>query len=141
MSMKIQSLCALNKFIFIFALMFVCQNPLFPNQPPSKEKIIEIAKSKAAELGYSLDSMEVTYDEGNEMLKKHLRQAGVSEYNRETKDWKPVEGTTPEQAHPEVKNRNYQAVYFGPKKMQLGGDLWVYVDRETGEVINAIGGK
>lgn len=37
--------------------------------------------------------------------------------------------------------KNYQAVYLGPKRLQAGGDMWVFVDRESGEVIDVVGGK
>jgi len=39
------------------------------------------------------------------------------------------------------KSQDYWAVYYGPLKEQLGGDLWVFVDRQTGEVLGTIRGK
>ena len=110
-------------------------------EPLSKDKFIEIAKAKAVERGYNVDSMNIVYDEGNAMFVKHLRKEGVSEYNKDTKKWKSVEGTTPEQDRPKLKGRNYQAVYFGPRQMMRGGDLWVFIDREMGEVIDSVGGE
>jgi len=62
----------------------------------SKEQIIEIAKSKAEELGFNLKEMTVFYDEENKKLKEHLKRTGVSVYDKETKEWKPERGTTPE---------------------------------------------
>jgi predicted small secreted protein len=107
----------------------------------SKEKIIEIAQEKVLAMGEDLAAMTVTYDVGNEMLKKHLMRVGVSQYNKQTKSWDAVQGTTPEAWRPKLKNRAYQAVYFAPKQQMKGGDFWVFVDLNTGEVIDSVGGK
>jgi hypothetical protein len=108
----------------------------------SKEQIIEAAKSKAEELGFNLEKMTVFYDEGNQKLKEHLKRRGVSVYNRESKEWKPEVGTTPEEEYPLLAGRDYQAVYFAiNKEFTKGGDLWVFIDRDTAEVITYVMGK
>ncbi len=107
----------------------------------SKENILTIAISKAEEVGYKTEEMEVIYDEENRELKKHFKRTGISEYDEETSEWKPISSTTPEKEYPELIGRNYQAVYLGPKELILGGDLWVLIDKNTGEVITCIRGK
>lgn len=38
--------------------------------------------------------------------------------------------------HPDIKDRDYQAVRFASKKMRQGpGPVWVCIDRRTGEVV------
>jgi len=79
----------------------------------SKEQIIEIAKSKAEELGFNLKEMTVFYDEDNQKLEEY----------------------------PLLSGRDYQAVYFTPKELMLGGDLWIFIDKNTGEVITYVMGE
>jgi len=107
----------------------------------SKEQIIEIAKSKAEELGFNLRKMDIFYDEGNQKLKEHLKRIGVSVYDRETKEWKPEVGTTPEEEYPAIAGRDYQVIYFSPQELMMGGDLWIFIDRNTGEVITYVMGQ
>ena len=37
--------------------------------------------------------------------------------------------------------RDYWAIYYAPLETRLGGNLFVFVDRSTGEVIKSIGGE
>lgn len=108
----------------------------------TKEQIIRITISKAQELGYNTEDMDIIYDEDNQKIKEHLKRSGVSTYNKETKAWEKDSPTTPEQEYPELKEKDYQAVYFGPKGVGIkGGDLWVFIDRNTGEAIKYIRGE
>ena len=123
--------------ILLFALSFTsCKQ-----RELSKEEIIQIATVKAKGLGFNIEEMDILYDEENRALKEHLLRKGVSIYNRETKEWIPASSTTPEEEYPLLTGRNYQAVYFGPKVMMKGGDLWIFIDKNTGEVITYIRGK
>ena len=106
-----------------------------------KQKIIEIAEAKASELGYKLYAMKVIYDERNEMMKKHFGRDELSEYNKQTKSWGFVKGHTPEEDRPKLKGRDYQGVFFGPLQWTRGGDVWVFIDRNTGEVIDVSRGR
>jgi hypothetical protein len=108
----------------------------------TKERITRVAISKAQELGYKTEDMDITYDEDNQKIKEHLKRSGVSTYNEGTKTWEKDSPTAPEQEYPELKDKDYQAVYFGPKEAGIkGGDLWVFIDKNTGEVIKYIRGK
>ena len=107
----------------------------------TKEQIIQVAISKAKELGYKTEEMNIVYDEGNKSIKKYLERIGVSAYNKTTQQWDKVLSTTPEKEYPELKDKDYQSVYLGIKGNVKGGDLWVFIDRNTGEVIKYIRGK
>ncbi len=111
------------------------------NKELTKEQIIKIAISKSEEIGYNSEEMDIVYDENNKKIKEHLMNVGVTIYNEETKKWDEVLPTTPEKEYPALAGKNYQSVYFGPKEMQKGGDLWIFIDRDTGEVIKWIGGE
>lgn len=41
----------------------------------------------------------------------------------------------------DLDGRDYWAVYYSLLKMGLGGDLWIFVDRNSGEVIKVIRGE
>jgi len=108
----------------------------------TKEQILQIAVNKARELGYTTEDMNIVYDEDNKKIKEHLKRAGVSTYNKKTQTWEKDLPTTPEQEYPELKDKDYQSVYFGPKGVGIkGGDLWVFVDKNTGEAIKYIRGE
>lgn len=108
----------------------------------TKEQITQIAIGKAQALGYKIEDMDIIYDEDNQKIKEHLTRRGVSTYNEDTKAWEKDSPTTPEQEYPELKDKDYQSVYFGPRGEGIkGGDLWVFIDKNTGEVIKHIGGK
>ena len=107
----------------------------------TKEEIIKIAISKAKQLGYKTEDMNIIYDDDNKKIKEHLKRGGVSTYNEDTKTWEKDLPTTPEQEYPGLKDKDYQSVYFGPKTIAKGGDLWVFIDKNTGEVIKFVGGK
>lgn len=116
-----------------------------PAKELTKEKITQIAINKAKELGYNMEEMDVFYDEGNQKLKQHLKRSGVKIYDPKTKELKPAPESTPEKKYPELAGKNYQNVYFSRKetegKIVFGGDLRVFIDKNTGEVITCVGGQ
>jgi len=137
--MQIIKIIAIGIFAFVMANIPI--NGVWAATELSKDKIIEIAKAKALAWKFNLDTMTITYDDGNMKLKKFLMREGISQHNKQTDKWIPVEGTTPERWRPKLKNRDFQTVYFAPKQQMKGGDFWVFVDRNTGEVIDAVGGR
>ncbi|MBI2095821.1 MAG: hypothetical protein HYT89_06605 [Candidatus Omnitrophica bacterium] len=86
--------------------------------------IIQSAADQAKALGYDVSQMDVFYDEGNQKAEKYFEDSGMPLHQNAT-----------------LLGKNYQVVYFAPKQMQFGGDLWVFVDRDTGKVITHLGGK
>ncbi len=99
----------------------------------TEQQIIEIAINKAKPEKVNLDIREVYYDLGNKAWTRKLVE---------------IKKNSPDYA----KSRNYfeildtydyQAVLFAlkPDLNVLGGDLWVFVDKKTGEVITIHGEK
>ena len=107
----------------------------------SKDELLNTAVNRAKGLGYDTEKMNVIYDEGNIKLKEHCNRLGVSTYNKKTGKWGKEEPSTPEKDFPVLVGRNYQAIYFSPKQIQKGGDLWIFIDKNTGEIIKWVGGK
>lgn len=83
---------------------------------------LTMAKKKAEELGYKLEEALVYYDWGN-------------------KKWNKYE-TVFKKIPSLLKNKNYQAIYFCSKAINvLRGDLWVFIDKDSCEVITYIRGQ
>ena len=120
-----------NFLVFMLGLMFmvVYASCALPEVNQSKfnadqKVVIDIAKQKAKELNYNIKEMEIVIDNQNMEWSRYLA---------EIKKWQP------ELIKP-LENKDYVAVYYRPKKMQMGGDLWVFVDKQTGKVITVIQG-
>ncbi len=80
------------------------------------------AVAKAKEAGYPLTNIRVVHDKGNMLFEEHMKQTG---------------GETLA-----LKGKDYQAVYFQPKDTAIkDGDMWVVVDRHSGEVLYHSKGK
>ena len=127
--------------VLVFVLSFASSSAFSQRDRLTKEQITQIAINKAKDLGYKTEEMNIIYDEGNKNIKEHLTHIGVSTYNEKTKKWEKDLPTTPEKEYPELNGREYQSVYLGPKGNVKGGDLWVFIDKDTGEVIKDIMGK
>jgi hypothetical protein len=91
----------------------------------SKEKVIEIAKQAARDLGFDLKKMTMEADVNNTKWKEAF----------------PSIEKAPGHIGKKVKDKKYWAIYFepisssDPSVVQLGGDLWVFVDANTGEIL------
>ncbi|MGD9015293.1 MAG: hypothetical protein PVI33_04655 [Candidatus Omnitrophota bacterium] len=127
-----QELIGVLWLMLFFALPLTCCN----GQELSRQEIMQIAINKAEELGYATEETVVVYDEGNLALKDCFLREGVSIYDEENDEWVPQGSSTPEAEIPSLKNRNYQTVYFRTEELVLGGDLWILIDKDTGEVIS-----
>lgn len=81
----------------------------------AKEEIVQIAISAARQLGYKTEEMDEIYDDDNKNIKEYF--------------------VAPEKEYPELKDKDYQAVYLYFKENVMGAGLWVFVDKATGEVL------
>ncbi len=94
----------------------------------SIQQAIEKANIKAKQLGYNLSSMTVIGDVDN------------------TK-WKHFAGRIDLVTHfpalaEQIKGKEYFAIYYQPNNVeQFGGDLWIFTDRHTGEILGVWQGK
>lgn len=88
---------------------------------------LEKSNEKAKELGYDLSRMRVIADEENSIWKAYVKSGPVLEWNPDLR--KQLEG------------RDFWAIGYMPKEPQLGGDLTVFIDKQTGNIITVIQGQ
>jgi hypothetical protein len=100
--------------------------------PITLDHAVSIARRQAEELGYDLDQMGARYDEANTAWNEHVRRR--SGFYDSLPDLKS-----------KLEARNYWAVHFGPKpgpdEGRLGGDVWVFVAKDNGDVLAYLRGK
>jgi len=95
----------------------------------TRTEILQIADKEAIRIGYDVEHMSVSFDVYNTKWEDYL------------KSFKGIGGMPDVEKELEEHN-NYLAIHFAPfKKMILGGDLWVFIDLDNGEVITVIRGQ
>lgn len=92
------------------------------------EQAIEIGKLELKQRGYSIENMRVEADENNSSWQKSITRDS-------SKLQKPIVKRL------NLEEKKYWAIYYAPKDSQLGGDAWVFIDINTGEVIGVILGE
>ncbi len=94
----------------------------------TRSAILAVADKEAKRLGYEIDKMSVSFDTYN---------SGWRDYLASARNFVPL----PE-VQEALKDREYWAVYYAPlKRGMLGGDLWVFKDRATAEIITVVRGE
>ena len=97
-------------------------------EPEAKIALLEIAAKTAIKLGYEIDDREIRIDENKRLWNDYV--------SLQPSFW---------DSHPfykeKLEKRDYLPIYFGSEFNQLGGDLWVFIDRKTGEIITYLRGQ
>ncbi len=83
----------------------------------SREQIIEAANAVAREYGWDPEEAVITWDEGNTRWRHVFSMVHM----------------------PELEGHDYQAVIYAPRRLGPSAELWVAVDRNTGEVVRVVG--
>lgn len=94
----------------------------------SREEYFEIANVVAESQGITLDNWDIKFDEQNKMWLDNLAEMKTERtifYIRNK--WL-------------LKGKCYQAIYYIPNKVVMAGLSFVFIDKETGEVIGFAGG-
>lgn len=102
--------------VFSFATFAFCQEDEVP-----KEQIIAIATAAAEEAGVAIEEAEIIYDEGGQLWDE---RTGF------------IVGEDESPNHGILRRgflKNYRVVYYDFK--QPLNDVWVFVDKDTGEVL------
>ncbi|MDO9399168.1 MAG: hypothetical protein Q7T79_00560 [bacterium] len=94
------------------------------------EKAIEIGEKELERIGYDYvpEHMRVLADDKNTEWEEFVKIDPLILQNERIKKMN-------------LKRKNYWALYYAPKKLSLGGDAWVFVDRDNGEILGNILGK
>ena len=123
-------------FLIIFILSF-CSIVHGQDEKVKKIKAIEIADKEAIKLGYKIDTMDMEISLCNVPWNRYLSKARDDEYAVSRKN--------------KLKNRKYWAIYYAPRHKEsidsdeiiitAGGDVCIFIDADTGEVITNYRGK
>lgn len=93
----------------------------------SETKAIEIAKEEITNMGYEIAKMKMEISRHDTIFNKWLPEKSQSEYIAERQE--------------KLKGKEYWAIYFYRKDNVLGGDVCIFVDTVTGEVLANYRGK
>ena len=101
----------------------------------TRSEILAAADAKAKELGYDVERMSVSFDVYNSGWRDYLKSIGRTDAAIDSR----------------LDGRTYFAVYYAPLKTRkagveladpaLGGDLWIFIDGDSGEVIYSLSGQ
>ena len=90
----------------------------------TRSEILAVADAKARELGYDVEQMGVSFDAYNSKWNDYLKYLGKADRDIDERLSQP-----------------YLAVYYAPLTMMVGGDLWVFIDQNTGKPIYHLAGQ
>ena len=93
----------------------------------TRSEILATADKEAQRFGYDVEHMSVSFDVYNSQWRDYLKS-------------RADDGGTPN-VEAKLNGREYWAVYYGPMKAQPGGDPWVFLDRDTGSLIETLQGE
>lgn len=103
-------------------LTLSCVEPTYaPTKMLTLKEAIGIANREALRLGYDLSTLVVEADEENSAWDIHVAGSPNIRENQRLME--------------QLKNRKYWAIYYGPRKPAVGGDLFILIDATTGEII------
>jgi hypothetical protein len=106
------------------------------NEKIKRDDAVKIAENEALRLGYEkADSMDLVVAWYNTSSNHYLTYQQVDEYSLEKKN--------------KLKNKEYWAVFFSPRGEEkdgyfittLGGNICIFIDAMTGEILTEIRGK
>ena len=115
-------------------MLGMCTWSFAGNGEISREQVAQIAKNEALRLGYLLEHLEIELDETNREWNDYVSFLQRAEVHENTKTW--MQGFSVKMA-----GKKYLAGYFRPKQQQLGGDLFVFVDARTGDILDVVRGR
>lgn len=94
----------------------------------SKEDYIIVANEVAKSQKISLEEWDIVFDDQNKFWLNTLNQI-----EKEDQEFAKIHKQL-------LKGKKYQVVYYVPRGMIMAGMLFVFIDKQTGEVIDFIGG-
>ena len=92
----------------------------------SKTEIMRIANKAATDMGYDLRKLKVSMDDNNSIWNEYISKMPAGWHSNVVD---------------RLKGRKYSALYYEPKPLRFGGDLFVFVDRQTGQVVATLAGQ
>ena len=95
----------------------------------AEDKIMAAATKKMKSLKPFYQPMRALYDDGNEYWEKYTKNYSSKKDKERFFSRFPF-----------IKKENFQVVYFCPAKPMLDGDLWIFIDKKTFQVVGCIRG-
>ena len=92
------------------------------------DQAVEIGKTELEKRDYPIEDMCMEADENNSAWQKFV-----------AKDPSILQRQIVKRLN--LEEKKYWVIYYAPKEMQLGGDAWVFVNINNGEVIGVILGE
>ena len=89
---------------------------------------IDISKKELTDKGFDVKNMNINGDEKNTAWQEFSSTPGSTTLQ------------TPLVKKMDLGKKDYWAIYFAPRKQMLGGDAWVFIDKNSGETIGTIFG-
>ena len=102
----------------LFTLLSACSTSAL-----TRQEIVRIAGEQAKGEGIILANRNTVFDRGNKRWHRKFKTIN----------------TTMAPSYEFLENREYQAILYSLKRSQLGGDFWVFVDKQSGEVLTFYG--
>lgn len=125
------------KYLFVFTLglllFFIClgvknNNAADQSMTITEEEAVKIAKEKIKSFGYDSENMAIKVSLHNEPWNPYLPKDSKDYYHKLRQD--------------KLKGKKYWAVYYYPKSpTHLGGDVCIFIDSQTSQVITDYRGK
>ena len=106
----------------------------------AKEEAIKIANKEVINLGYDIKSDEVGSIKLKNIKKYDTNWEEVIRQDIQGFSWISWWAKNPDVRN-KLKNKKFWAIYYAPKHHILGGDVCVFIDFGTGEVITCLRGK
>jgi len=110
--------------ILAFAVLFSFPSAFAGKDELSKDEIKAIAIKEVKAKGFKIEGAEIIYDSGNKMWTRKIGY--LTQKIDDRNHGVLVQGF----------QKNYRTVYFDLK--EPANDLWVFVDKDTGEVLAVI---
>ena len=115
-------------FLFFIVTLFLvgCQTAKYAETSEMESKYFEIAQKKIKELGMNVKNMECQ-DKSAEWKSILQKRRGEGESN---------------DLYQKLTDKDFVAIYCGPKNFDvMGGDVNIFIDRNTYEVIDVLRGQ
>lgn len=126
----------LNVLVLLIIFIFGCGylNNEVKSMKITIEEAIKIANKEAEKLNYNVSEMNIKIDENNTVWKKYSSSINFSIGSTFLDDNQEIKT--------KLKNKSFWAIYYMPKNInQFGGDLWIFINKDTGKIILFLKGK
>lgn len=127
--MKLRMICfsiVLTLHVSLMLTVFMNIKAYATNTLIIENKAIEIANKEAKKIGYDIESMNVKTAHYKTPSNEYLPDSEEKYYvDRRSK----------------LENKEYWAIYYFDPKLKKGGDICIFIDSSSGEVITSVRGK